>query len=168
MTSVHHANPQQVMQLQKFKLYLKPAWTAPRLLLKDMSGLLLVGDYPETATPFASGNTTETMVSLANLDPSTQYQFYVMSNCGADDNSLMSLPVSFYTLCDGVPTASTPASTTSSVCSGNQFTINVDEVVTAGPGISYQWQSSPEGEENWMDIDGEAGQSISITQEAAY
>src|SRR5690606_25193827 len=93
-----------------------------------------------------------------------EYQFYILSNCGDGDISMMSLPVSFYTLCDGTPGAGTPTSVSSSVCPESQFTIHLDETVSAGPGIAYQWQSSPEGEENWTDLEGETGESVALTQ----
>src|SRR5690606_38497536 len=122
------------------------------------------GDDPETDVSVATGTISNEMVTVTDLNPSTEYQFYILSNCGDGDISMMSLPVSFYTLCDGTPGAGTPTSVSSSVCPESQFTIHLDETVSAGPGIAYQWQSSPEGEENWTDLEGETGESVALTQ----
>jgi len=54
-------------------------------------------DTAVTTNTIAAGNTTG---SLTGLSPNTQYQAYVLSDCGTDGTSLLSPPVSFKTECD--------------------------------------------------------------------
>lgn len=129
--------------------------------------LYQAGSDPETSTPEASGTATETNASITGLAPSTEYEFYVQSYCGASELSLPTIPADFFTLCDGTPTAGTPITDATSVCGDDNFTITIDSLATTGPGIEYQWQSSPAGENNWTDIDGETASSYSTTQDEA-
>src|SRR5690606_30470853 len=42
---------------------------------------------PESATPVASGNTTEISVNASGLDPETDYDFYIQTDCGTEDGT---------------------------------------------------------------------------------
>lgn len=61
--------------------------------------VFLNGDDPETDSPVLSGNTTSTSVTINNLTPGTEYDFYVRTDCGGDGESYLSLVLDFTTLC---------------------------------------------------------------------
>lgn len=122
------------------------------------------GDDPDTDPEVESGNTTELSVSLSDLNPGTGFIFYVRANCGGGDFSLWSNPASINTLCDGTPTPGTPTSNMTSVCGDDNFILSIDEAASGIPGFEFQWQSSPEGENDWTDLEGETGQTYSSTQ----
>lgn len=62
-----------------------------------------------------SGTTVNSLMtqnySISNLSPSTQYDVYVRSVCGAGDNSTWTGPVSFNTACGAISVATAPYST---------------------------------------------------------
>lgn len=54
--------------------------------------------------------------------------------------------------CEGMPSAGTPIDASFNVCANNPFTINLSGVSPAASGLEAQWQSSPQGENQWTDI----------------
>ncbi|MFH2143670.1 MAG: GEVED domain-containing protein [Bacteroidota bacterium] len=60
--------------------------------------------------------------------------------------------------CSGTPNAGTASITSSSGCSGVNFTLSASGLST-GTGISYQWQSSPTGAAPWTNITGATSSS---------
>ncbi|RRO25902.1 fibronectin type III domain-containing protein, partial [Flavobacteriaceae bacterium 14752] len=64
----------------------------------------LAGDDPQTATPVANGviNFGTNTVSISNLNPGTDYEAYVLSDCGFDASDL-SMAFAFTTLPDNSP-----------------------------------------------------------------
>lgn len=54
--------------------------------------------------------------------------------------------------CSGTPNPGNTLSTVASVCSGTNFTLSLQNF-TSGSGVTYQWQSSPDGT-TWTDIAG--------------
>ncbi|MGZ4033258.1 MAG: T9SS type A sorting domain-containing protein [Bacteroidia bacterium] len=66
--------------------------------------------------------------------------------------------------CSGTPTAGT-ASGPSSVCSGINFNLNI---ASSGlTGLTYQWQSSPDGIAPYVDIAGATGTTATVSQTAS-
>src|SRR5690606_11622949 len=56
------------------------------------------GEDPDTATPVASGNTTDTFIIATGLSPETAYDFYVRTDCGTGDGeSVWSTKLDFST-----------------------------------------------------------------------
>ncbi len=53
--------------------------------------------------------------------------------------------------CSGTPSAGTAAITSTTGCAGVNFTLSASSV-SSGSGITYQWQSSPNGTTSWADI----------------
>src|SRR5690606_7394811 len=105
--------------------------------------------------------TTELFASASGLTPATNYQLYIMSDCGAE-TSLWSLPVSLQTPCDGTPDAGTLSATETSVCPTTTFTLSLTGASAAATGISYHWQSSTTGAAPWTDMTGSAA-SLNVT-----
>ena len=68
--------------------------------------------------------------------------------------------------CSGTPTAGTAAITPSAGSTGTAFALSLSGYTIAG-GISFQWQSSPDGSSSWSDIPGATLASYSFTGIAA-
>lgn len=64
--------------------------------------------------------------------------------------------------CTGTPTSGTTASTSTTVCSGSSFTLSTTGS-TSATGLTYQWQSSPNGTA-WTDIAGATALTFTTTQ----
>ncbi|MDO7853104.1 GEVED domain-containing protein [Hymenobacter convexus] len=54
--------------------------------------------------------------------------------------------------CAGAPAATTATSTATSVCGGTGFTLDATGITTGVTGLSYQWQSSPAGANNFTNL----------------
>ena len=67
--------------------------------------------------------------------------------------------------CSGTPAPGNTVSSLSSVCAGVNFTLSLQNP-TAGSGVTYQWQSSPDGT-TWTNITGATGSTYSSTLTAA-
>jgi trimeric autotransporter adhesin len=67
--------------------------------------------------------------------------------------------------CTGTPVAGTAASTPSSICLGQSFTLSLTGQTIAS-GITIQWQQSPNGSTNWTNIAGGTGGTLTTTQSA--
>lgn len=119
------------------------------------------GDNPDVATGI-TGTSTGLSATANGLNNATSYQFYVKSICGSD-SSIWSAPKAFTTPCDGLPTVGTASTLTSSICAGVNFTVTLTGQ-SSGPGISYQWQSSPTGANTWTSITGATNSSSSVSQ----
>jgi Secretion system C-terminal sorting domain len=65
--------------------------------------------------------------------------------------------------CSGTPTAGTAASSASPVCAGSSFILSVTGATSGVSGLTYQWQSSPDGT-TWTDISGATFATLSTTQ----
>ena len=64
--------------------------------------------------------------------------------------------------CTGTPDPGNTLTTATSVCAGEPFTLSTQNIVT-GSGITYQWQSSPDGV-SYSNINGATGASL-LTQQ---
>lgn len=64
--------------------------------------VFLDGADPETETPLLSGNTVSTSVTMNDLTPGTEYDFYVRTNCGGEGQSYLSLVLNFKTKCTAI------------------------------------------------------------------
>ena len=67
--------------------------------------------------------------------------------------------------CAGTPAPGNTVSTLASVCPGTNFTLSL-ETLTDGTGVTYQWQSSPDGT-TWSNISGATGATYTTTLTAA-
>ena len=67
--------------------------------------------------------------------------------------------------CSGTPAPGNTISTLATVCSGVSFTLTLQNA-TPGTGVTYQWQSSPDGT-TWTNISGATNTSYSGTQNAS-
>ncbi|MBP7184375.1 MAG: T9SS type A sorting domain-containing protein [Saprospiraceae bacterium] len=67
--------------------------------------------------------------------------------------------------CSGTPAPGNTLSSTNPVCSGNAFTLSLQNS-TLGTGVTYQWQSSPDGS-IWTDISGANNSTYTTTQTSA-
>jgi len=70
------------------------------------------------------------------------------------------------TNCAGTPTPGTTQSTAASICNGNNFTLSMSTPPTGLSGITYQWQSSPDGSV-YTNISGATSLTLTTTQTAA-
>lgn len=67
--------------------------------------------------------------------------------------------------CSGTPAPGNTIASTNPVCSGANFTLSLQNS-TPGTGVTYQWQSSPNGNEPWTNF-GTSVSSITTTQVAS-
>ncbi|MBP7183896.1 MAG: hypothetical protein KBA06_00170, partial [Saprospiraceae bacterium] len=67
--------------------------------------------------------------------------------------------------CSGTPAPGNTVSSANPICSGTSITLSLQNS-TAGSGITYQWQSSPDGS-TWSDISGANSAYYSTTQSVA-
>lgn len=123
---------------------------------------------PATATPVAAGGTNSTTftVTPTGLASSTAYTFYLRSGCGstAADSSVW-VPLNFTTICGGTPNGGTAQSSATSTCPNTSFTLSATGN-TSGPGITYQWESSPNGT-TWTQISGATNNTYTVTNQTA-
>ena len=68
--------------------------------------------------------------------------------------------------CAGTPNPGATQSTASQVCSGVNFTLSLSNSPIPGTGITYQWQSSPNGS-TWTDINGATSSTLTTNQSVA-
>ncbi len=70
--------------------------------------------------------------------------------------------VTIFPVCSGTPTAGTPGTSVSPVCTGAPFTVSITGYTIAS-GISFQWQSSPDNS-TWTTITGATNTSYTTTE----
>lgn len=138
------------------------SWTASSTTPDNYFWKIVENGEDPDVVPGISGTTINLDASVATLSPTTDYQVYIRSVCGADE-SLWSLPLNFTTPCDGQPTAGASTSSAATVCATVNFTLT-NTGAAAGPGIVYQWQSSPAGQNTWTDIAGATNTSLTTNQ----
>jgi hypothetical protein len=128
-----------------------------------------------------SGNpVAATTLALTGLSPLTTYQVRVQSSDGtnapiysqifnaAGTGSGYTATGSFTTLaagCSGTPTAGVTAGPTGA-CSGVNFNLTLTGAVTGDAGLSFQWQSSPDGT-TYTDISGATSTTYTANQTTA-
>jgi hypothetical protein len=130
--------------------------------------VIVTQGQPATATPVASGGTNNTTLTVTptGLASSTAYTFYIRSGCGptAADSSVW-VPINFTTICGGTPNGGTAQSSVTSTCPNTTFNLSATGS-TSGPGITYQWESSPNGT-TWTPISGATTTTYAITNQTA-
>jgi len=68
--------------------------------------------------------------------------------------------------CTGVPTPGNTTTTSALVCPSVNFTLGL-QTTTTGTGVTYQWQSSPDGIAPYVDIAGQTATTATVSQTAA-
>jgi hypothetical protein len=111
-------------------------------------------------TNFAGNPVATNSVSLIGLNSATVYQVRVRSNDGTNNSIWSHIPNAAGTgngysaagtfsttspICSGAPTAGTAAASSPSICSATNFTLSLAGSTTGVTGLTYQWQSSPDG-----------------------
>jgi len=99
----------------------------------------------------ASAWRTKTIV-FNSTSATTIIRFEATSDFGVTDIGLDNINIIDFPNCSGTPTGGTTTSTASVVCPSTPFTLNVTGATEAN-GITYQWQSSPDGT-TWTNIAG--------------
>jgi len=124
---------------------------------------LTIYDGNSTAAPLIGTYTASpgTILSTA-LDGSLTFVF---SSDGSVVNPGWDATLNCVTACAGTPVAGATASTDSTVCSGADFTLSLSGASIAS-GISYQWQSSPDGI-TYADITGATNSTYTGNQASA-
>lgn len=117
-------------------------------------------------TSFSGNPVLTNSVTLTGLTPSTIYQVRVQSSDGTNNAIWSHIPNSAGTgsgyaaagtfstamlSCTGAPNAGTATASSGSVCSTTNFTLNLSGASTGVTGLTYQWQSSPDGS-TWSNI----------------
>lgn len=67
------------------------------------------------------------------------------------------------TACDGTPDAGTASVLDTEICENIAFSITVTGATEPAPGLTFQWQTSPAGENNWADVVGGTEVNLTIT-----
>ncbi len=115
------------------------------------------------AIPSGSSLGTHRMRVVTN-DASEGHTYASMSPCatGYALGDARDYVVTIFPVCGGSPTAGTPNTSVSPVCSGAPFTVSITGYTIAS-GISFQWQSSPDNS-TWSDISGATNTSYTTTE----
>ncbi|HUC83024.1 MAG TPA: hypothetical protein VMR70_19100, partial [Flavisolibacter sp.] len=94
-------------------------------------------------------------ILFASSSATTVIRFEATSDFGTTDIGLDNVSIVNIPDCSGTPVGGTVAPATMSVCTGNPFTLSVTGATDATTvfGITYQWQSSPDGT-TWTNIAG--------------
>lgn len=74
------------------------------------------------------------------------------SGTASDYTVTVDFPLCSSSACTGTPTPGNTLSTAATACAGTNFTLSLQNA-TAGAGVTYQWQSSPDGT-TWTNIPG--------------
>jgi hypothetical protein len=115
---------------------------------------------PVTATP---GTTRMRVVNVETTFPSTTNWAHTGYTWGETEDYCVTVNVP--PPCVGTPIPGNTTSSTSSACSGASFTLGT-QFNTIGDGITYQWQSSPDGS-SWTDIPSATEATYIASQTAA-
>ncbi|XZF13068.1 GEVED domain-containing protein [Chitinophagaceae bacterium MMS25-I14] len=144
-------------------------WGAPSTTTpQGYRWIVVPGGQPVTATPIASGSTSATtFTATANgLTSSTAYTFYIRSGCSSSStDSSVWIPVNFTTICGGTPNGGTAQASVSGICPNTGFNLSVSGN-TAGPGITYQWESSTNSGGTWTSISGATNATYAVTSQS--
>lgn len=155
------------------------AWTAPTGATQYDVQYRVPGTC--TWTNFSGNPVLTNSVALTGLTPATVYHVRVKSSDGtnsaiwshipntAGSGSGYSAAGTFSTTspaCSGAPTAGTAVSTSTSICSATNFTLNLTGSQTGVTGLTYQWYSSPDNI-TWTAIPSATLISAVVTQTAA-
>lgn len=100
--------------------------------------------------PYAAASS----INLTGLSSGTQYEYRIQAIFGAGNSIYSHIPSTFTTLsaaCTGAPNAGTAVASSASVCSATNFTLSLSGSSTGVTGLTYQWQSSPDGS-TWSNI----------------
>jgi hypothetical protein len=120
---------------------------------------------PTASTPGNLSGISASPYTLGGLLNNTDYRYYIRRDCGAGSFSDWVGPFNFTTLCDGTPDGGVTASASASVCSGVSFTLNVTGGTNSGGGITWQWETSPDGLNPWTPATG-TGVTFATSQTA--
>jgi hypothetical protein len=102
-------------------------------------------------------------ISSVYLVSGFRLRFVGVSDYGNDDIGLDEITITQLAPCSGVPNPGAAAISSSSGCSGVNFTLSASGLST-GTGISYQWQSSPTGlVGSWSNITGANSSSLTTS-----
>ena len=127
---------------------------------------LVAGKIPVTA-PSASGEYTATFGSLATFAMATAPAVpTVTGNAGipiANYSGFVSYAES--NVCSGTPAPGVTIASTNNICLGTSVNLSV-AAATTGTGVTYQWQSSPDGVA-YTDIDTATNPTLTVTPTAA-
>ncbi len=114
------------------------------------------GGYWGTSLPGGSAGFTSTDISGC-------LTFRFMSDIGTVGQG-WAATIACIPPCSGTPTAgNTTVSSGSPFCASTTFTLNVPTATTGVPGITYQWQSSPDNS-TWTNVGGATSTTYSTTQ----
>ncbi len=112
---------------------------------------------PNSAAPGTHKMRVRGEYSLAPTDPCNQLSYGETEDY---DFTVIAL-----TPCSGAPNPGNTLSSSNPVCSGVNFTLSLQNIVSAG-GIAYQWQSSPDSS-TWTNISGATNAALTISQTAS-
>ncbi|MDR0801912.1 hypothetical protein, partial [Fluviicola sp.] len=76
------------------------------------------------------------------------------------------LTYAFATPCSGTPSAGTAGATVTNACASVPFDVSLTGATSAG-GITYQWQSSPQGQNNFTNIAAGTGMSYTVANQTS-
>ncbi len=153
-------------------------WTAPAGATQYNVQYRAVGSC--SWTNWSGNPVTGTTLALTGLSPLTTYQVRVQSSDGtnspiysqifnaAGTGSGYNASGSFTTLpagCTGTPTAGVTTGP-AGACSGVNFNLTLTGAVTGDAGLSFQWQSSPDGT-TYTDISGATSATYTANQTTA-
>jgi hypothetical protein len=128
---------------------------------------------PTTPSTFTTGN-----IAVSLSQPAGNYRMRIATDwnsgnpaaCGVlarGEREDYTVTVLATPVCSGTVTGGTTNAPAATVCSGSSFTLNVTGATTGVLGLTYQWQSSPDGNEPWTDISGATGLTLTTSQTAA-
>ena len=112
------------------------SWTGTSTETNGYSWVIVnAGDDPLTATPVQTGTTATgvTNVSISNLTPESDYDFYVLGDCGVNGNSDLSSALNFQTPTTCLAPSNLNLVTTSDTTVEVSWTISPDEM------NGYEW-----------------------------
>ena len=129
----------------------------------DWVGLLAFTGCPFDSTVgyhTATGGTTRAINDLPVVEGTTYY--FVISTWPSPESTDFTINITKLSDCDSV-SAGTPEEDSLTVCTGASFTVGVTGATEHSNGLSRIWQSSPSGDNDWADIDGETSESLTVT-----
>lgn len=107
-------------------------------------------NFTQVGTNIGTATTwTRRTFNITSTSATTVIRLRGQSDFGTTDIGVDNL--SIFPACVGTPTGGTAIASTSLACSGASFTINVSGA-TAAAGLTYQWQTSPDGFDPWTNV----------------
>ncbi|MBS1939436.1 MAG: hypothetical protein JST38_00975, partial [Bacteroidetes bacterium] len=124
----------------------------------DVLAVLVSTDGGTTFTQLGSNLTTSSTwanktFSLTSTSATTVIRLRATSDYGDDDIGVDNFKI--LSPCSGTPLAGTVTSPVN-ICSGSAVVLTATGT-SSGPGISYQWQESPNGVSGWANVSGGSG-----------